>query len=280
VIEEQEMGVSFLTFPNLSGFLGVKHGIFTRHTGKSTGPYQSLNVSFDVGDSDHHVIQNRKIIARCIEGNDLVFMDQVHGSRVMVITKDNKIYPSCDADASNENDHLKRSNEPMGGFDADAERELVGDALVTDVPNKFLVVQIADCQSILFYDPVRQVVANVHSGWRGSINNIIGRTLNVMADCFGCLASDIISGISPSLGPCCSEFVNYREEIPEEYWKYKDDNSHFDFWSISLDQLCQAGVLIENVSSSRICTKCDVDRFFSFRGESTTGRFATLIGLS
>ncbi|HUT43902.1 MAG TPA: laccase domain-containing protein, partial [Desulfobacterales bacterium] len=123
------------------------------------------------------------------------------------------------------------------------------------------------------------VVANVHSGWRGSINNIIGCTLKVMENSFGCRSRDVVAGIGPSLGPCCAEFVNYKKEIPEAFWKYKNDTNHFDFWSISRDQLCEAGVLFENVDLSRMCTKCDSNRFFSFRGEGTTGRFAALIGL-
>jgi hypothetical protein len=73
--------------------------------------------------------------------------------------------------------------------------------------------------------------------------------------------------------------VNYKKEIPKRYWKYKDDNHHFDFWSLSCDQLCHAGVLMDNVNLSRLCTKCDPDRFFSFRGEGATGRFASVIGL-
>jgi len=175
-------------------------------------------------------------------------------------------------------------SEILGGhaadtFGIDSERRFEADAIVTDIPGKFLVIQVADCQSVLIYDPVQEVVANVHSGWRGSINNIIGCTLKVMEKNFGCRSHDIVAGIGPSLGPCCAEFVNYKQEIPEAFWKYKNDAHHFDFWSISRDQLCEAGVLFENVDLSRMCTKCDSNRFFSFRKEGTTGRFATLIGL-
>ena len=279
VITRQIDGVSFLEFPNLSDRFGVKHGVFTKNFGKSSNPYRSLNVSFGVGDNDLNVIQNRNIIARCLAETDLVFMDQVHGTRVMVITRDNQSARLHETVFCVENDLQKNITEPIGGFDSSAERKMVGDAVVTDIPKKFLVVQVADCQSILLYDPARRVVANVHSGWRGSIDNIIGRTVNVMETCFGCLSIDMIAGIGPSLGPCCSEFVNYEKEIPKKYWKYMDGNTCFDFWSVSLDQLCEAGVLAQNISLSRICTKCDSDRFFSFRGEGATGRFASVIGL-
>jgi hypothetical protein len=272
-------GVSFLEFPNFARFSGIRHGVFTRNTGKSSGPFQSLNVSFGVGDDDHNVRENRSIISRCMEEKDLVFAEQVHGIRVMTFTKGGKASYVLNVDVSLDGEYSEIPEEKFGGFDSDSERELIGDALVTNIPKKFLVVQVADCQSILMHDPVRQVVANVHSGWRGSINNIIGRTIKAMEKNFGCISSDVIAGIGPSLGPCCAEFVNYEKEIPKAYWKYKDDMDHFDFWSVSCDQLCEAGVLIENVDISRLCTKCDTDRFFSFRGEGTTGRFAAIIGL-
>lgn len=279
MIIKQKNGVSFLELPKLARLSGIRHGVFTRNTGASSGPYRSLNVSFGVGDDDHNVIQNREIISRCIREKDLVFANQVHGSRVMVLAKDNNPSAVLDANVCFEGEHSEILKNPNGLFDSDAERKLIVDALVTNIPKKFLVMQVADCQSILMHDPVRQVVSNVHSGWRGSINNIIGQTIKVMETSFGCLSGDIIAGISPSLGPCCAEFANYEKEIPEKYWKYKDDNDHFDFWSASCDQLCEAGILIENVDLSHVCTKCDLDRFFSFRGEGVTGRFATLIGL-
>jgi hypothetical protein len=155
----------------------------------------------------------------------------------------------------------------------------VGDAIVTDIRKKFLVIQVADCQSVIIYDPLRQVIANAHCGWRGSIKNIIGKTIKVMTGKFGCNPYDMVAGICPSLGPCCAEFINYKKEFPERLWKYKDSANNFNFWSLSTDQLCNAGVLIKNIYSSQICTKCNENLFFSFRKQKTTGRIATVIGL-
>jgi len=138
---------------------------------------------------------------------------------------------------------------------------------------------LADCQSILLYDPIQKVIANVHCGWRGSTKNIAGRTVDVMNKRFGCNRRDLIAGISPSLGPCCAEFVNYRSEIPQKFWRYKSANDHFDFWALSREQLIAAGLLRENIETGGICTKCNTDAFFSYRGEGQTGRFASVIGL-
>ena len=276
---KQKNGVSFLEFPKLSGLSGIQHGVFTRKNGKSKGPFQSLNVSFGVGDTDKTVLENRKIISRCFDDNNLVFLNQVHGTRIIAYSKEhhfNKVLDTKDCFKDEYSEILSAQTDISG---IESEHRFEADAIVTDIPGKLLVIQVADCQSVLIYDPIQKVAANVHSGWRGSINNIIGCTLRVMENSFGCRSRDIVAGIGPSLGPCCAEFVNYKNEIPEPFWKYKNDNNYFDFWSISRDQLCEAGVLPENVDLSQMCTKCDLERFFSYRGEGITGRFAALIGL-
>jgi len=279
MIAKQKNGVSFLEFPKLANLSGILHGVFTRNNGNSKGPFRSLNVSFGVGDHDQAVLENRAIISRCINEKDLFFLNQVHGTRIVVFSNKHHFYRVFDA----AHGFKGESSENLGGqtdtFGIDSEYRVEADAMVTDIPGKFLVIQVADCQSVLIYDPVQGVVANVHSGWRGSINNIIGCSLKVMENSFGCRSRDMVAGVGPSLGPCCAEFVNYKKEIPVAFWKYKNDTHHFDFWSISRDQLCEAGVLLENVDLSRMCTKCDSNRFFSFRREGTTGRFAALIGL-
>lgn len=249
-------GASFYRFERLAGFPEIRHGIFTRRFGCSTGPFESLNVSFGLGDKASHVKANRRVIARAIGSKNLIYAQQVHSDQILILNSEKLI------------------------SDGDSEQVLgTGDALVTDASGKFLTTQLADCQSILLYDASLRVVANIHSGWRSSIRNIAGRTVGVMQKRFKCRPADIIAGIGPSLGPCCAEFVHYRSEIPEIFWKHKTANDHFDFWAISRDQLTDAGVPRENIEISNICTRCNTAVFFSYRGEGRTGRFASVIGL-
>ena len=182
---------AFYRFESLAQFSEIRHGIFTRHFGCSTGPFESLNVSFGLGDKAAHVRENRQVIARAVGNNDLIYAQQVHGDRVLILNPDHFV--------------SGEDVEPVLG---------TGDALVTNSAGKFLTIQVADCQSILLYDASRRVIANIHSGWRSSIRNIAGRTVHVMQKHFKCHPADIIAGIGPSLGPCCAEFVNYRKEIP------------------------------------------------------------------
>lgn len=240
-------GFSFFQFPNLAAFSEIQHGIFTRSGGFSKGYFQSLNVSFGVGDDENAVKQNRRLISRCMNDKPLIFAEQVHGTSIAQIR--------------------------------DASDAPQADAMITDAPGLMLVIQVADCQAVLLYDPVRRVVANIHSGWRGSICNIIAHAVGAMTRDYGCNPRDLVAGIGPSLGPCCAEFIHYKNEIPEILWKYKDSRDHFDFWQISRDQLSDAGVPAENISSSGLCTRCRTDLFFSYRGEKITGRFGAVISI-
>ena len=249
-------GVSFYQFERLARFSDLRHGIFTRHFGNSPAPFESLNISFGLGDANAHVKQNRKVIARAMGSDDLIYAQQVHGDKVLILNAEKFL---------SEDD-----NERILG---------AGDALVTAAAGKLLMIQLADCQSILLYDANRQVVANIHSGWRGSIRNVAGRTVAAMQKHFKCDPAHLFAGIGPSLGPCCAEFIHYRKEIPETLWPYKMANDHFDFWAISRDQLTDAGISSENIEFSNVCTRCNTALFFSYRGEGQTGRFASVIGL-
>jgi len=256
LILNKKNGAVYYTFPNLSGEKGVIHGIFTRIGGNSTGPYEGLNVSFGVGDKNENVVKNRQVISSIFRTGDMVSAKQVHGTDAIICQKE-----KC---------HDLRE---------DSIEMQAGDALISNENRILLMIKVADCQPVMLYDPKQRVAANIHSGWRGSVQNIIGHTIHVMQDKFGCKSDGLIAGVGPSLGPCCAEFIHYKEEMPEEYWRYNIGNNHFDLWAISRDQLCDAGVLPDNIHMSNMCTKCHTDQFFSYRGEGITGRFGSVIGL-
>jgi hypothetical protein len=256
MILKNENGAAYLQFEHFAAFPEIQHGIFLREPGCSEPPFDGLNISFSVGDDPRRVERNRKRVARCMQAEKLVFARQVHGAAVVVL-----------------------DGETPPGDGVAASGVAAGDALITNRPGEFLVISAADCQSILIYDPRRRVVANVHSGWRGSVAGITGRTLGVMVERFGCHPADVCAGVGPSLGPCCAEFTNYRQEIPAELWGYRRDSVRFDFWAMTRDELIRAGVPADQIAFSGICTKCSTNHFFSYRAERTTGRFPAVIGL-
>jgi polyphenol oxidase len=244
--------VDYCQFEHLAACSTVRHAIFLRTRGGSDAPFDRLNVGLSVGDEVERVAANRRRVADALGASELVFVRQVHGLGVRIV-----------------------DDRPAAADAAPSE----ADILITDRAGKFLAVQVADCQPILMYDPVRRVVANVHCGWRGSVADVAGRAVEALRGGFGCAAKDLLVGVGPSLGPCCAEFVNYREEIPAGLWCYRRDTVCFDFWAMTRDQLMAAGVRDEHIEISRLCTRCNPDRFFSYRGAKRTGRFVAVIGL-
>ena len=77
--------------------------------------------------------------------------------------------------------------------------------MITKVKNLPLVTHFADCVPLFFYDPVQQVVATSHSGWRGTVGKIGKVTVERMQEAFGCKPEDILCGIGPSICKHCYE---------------------------------------------------------------------------
>ncbi len=250
----------YFTFSLFNRHLKIRHGVFTRHNGASVGDFASLNTGLFVGDTETAVATNRQAIGRCIGADHLIFTRQTHQSRIQIISKTEKSFflPS----------------DPLPGAAPNA-----ADAMITDVPGMFLAIQVADCQSVLLYDPKKHVAANIHAGWRGSAANIIQTCVRAMETQFGCRPEHLIAGISPSLGPCCAEFTHYKEELPASFRQFKDKNHYFDFWRISQTQLTDAGIMPQHIEIAGICTKCNGHLFFSYRKKHRTGRFVSVIGL-
>lgn len=253
MILQRNNGAEYFQFQLLADLPGVRHAVFTRRMGFSRGPYARMNVGRSVGDVSDRVARNRALISACMGGTALQFLRQVHADEVVPI----------DAFRPAASDPVPQ-----------------GDSLVTALAGVALVTQVADCQAVLICDPQSGVVANVHSGWRGSIRNILGRTVALMSARYGCEPARMLAGIGPSLGPCCAEFVNYREEIPPAFWRYKDGRDRFDFWAVSRAQLRRAGLPETQIEVGGLCTRCRTDLFFSYRGEGATGRFAAAIAVS
>ena len=247
-------------FDHLKNHTDIFHGIFTRPGKKE---FDSLATGAGAGENSSGkksaVEVNRKLIKKRVGRKPLIFLNQVHGTGIKVLKKD--------------------ENEGSADFKPGSET-YTADGIITDIKNLFTVILIADCQAVVLYDYKKRMIANIHSGWRGSVKNIIGKCVLKMISEFACNPDNILAGISPSLGPCCSEFVNYTDEIPENLWKYKlKDRDYFDFWEMSGDQLMEAGIKKANIENFGICTQCHMDEFYSFRGDKTTGRFAAVIAM-
>jgi YfiH family protein len=206
-----------------------------------------------VGDAPDYVTVNLKVIKETLGANHLIFTNQSHGPDILVLRKGRY-------------EGLK--NVPSA------------DAIITDIPFFALMVQLADCQGVILFDPKKNVIANVHCGWRGNVQNILERVVIRMKKDFGCRESNLLAGISPSLGPCCAEFVSHREIFPDAFEQFMVRENYFDLWAVSRWQLESAGLRRDHIEIAGICTRCRSDLFYSYRGEGKTGRFGAVAMLT
>ena len=238
--------------PVLAGLPRVVHGFFTRQGGVSSGAYASLNVSLAVGDRREAVAENLGRMRQALGLGQLAGAIQVHGGQAAVITSP---------------DQAREKDIPEV------------DILVTTVPGLGLLIKQADCQAVMFYDPVNRVVANVHCGWRGQVHNVLGETVRLLQSRFGTRPDDLYAAVGPSLGPCCAEFKNFRREFPPELWAYQVRPTYFDLWRLSRDQLVAAGLQPVRLDQAGLCTRCGAEEFYSYRRDRLTGRLGAIIAL-
>ncbi len=235
--------LTWLTFDLFAEFPNLIHGIFLRHGGVSSGEFASLNFGLTQGDPTENVHENRRRALEALSIPTYCHLWQHHGKKILR---------------------------------ADPQTRGEGDGLTTNQPGIGLAILHADCQSAIFYDPIHKALSNIHCGWRGNVQNIYLEAVVTMNSLYGSRPEDLLVGISPSLSPAASEFINYQAELPSHFHPYQVKPTYFDLWAISHHQLLEAGLLPHHIEISSICTYSNPQEFFSYRRVKASGRHATL----
>ncbi len=237
----------------------------TRLGGVSEEYFHSLNLSFRVGDIEQSVITNRSRFYALIDAktNTVVQGQLVHDAHIEIVTEQS----------------------PSELFYAFPKT----DGLITNVFHRPLFLPVADCAAVAFFDPVQQIIALAHAGWKGVVARIVPKTVAIMHETFGSNPSDILVGISPSIGPCCFQVREdviriFTEAFPtlahHFFLRQPDESTHLDMWTALRWQLSESNILANHIEESSICTACHTNEFYSHRAEKgKTGRFASLIAL-
>ncbi len=263
MIKKQIDSLYLCFFENLLKHGAVGHFVSTRIGGDSGPPFDSLNLSFHVGDAPDNVLQNRARLAGALGFplKNLTTAKQIHDSRVTIVSEALRGRGAADY---------------KGAIDAT-------DAMVSNVAGVSLMILLADCVPILMYDPTRKVVGVAHAGWEGTLGLIGQKTVAVFQKHFGSSPEDMLVGIGPSIGPCCYQvgpevilkaarvFGNRQRCVAKES---ADGKRYLDLWRANLEQLLQFGIPRKNIEIAQICTYDHPHLFFSYRQEKgTTGRF-------
>lgn len=150
------------------------------------------------------------------------------------------------------------------------------DGLITNKSNMILATTNADCILLLFFDPVQKVIANVHSGWKGTLQRISVEAVNKMVEEFGCNPQDIICCICPSIRKCHFEvdkdvkdlFENEFKEL-KDFIQYNEEKQKWNIDTVLINKeiLKNEGLKEENIIDSGICSVCNSEIIHSFRVE-------------
>jgi YfiH family protein len=227
---------------------GFVHGFPERTGGVSTGVRASLNLGVRWGDDRENVETNRRLVA-AHAGYDpaaLVVTRHVHGTDVWTVGR-----PLADG----------------AEFDG----------VVCDHRGPVLGAFAADCIPLLFAEPDARVCGAAHAGWRGTVAGVARNVVTRMQE-LGARVERIRIALGPSIGPCCFEVgpevvTAFREAFGEVAGMivrgpHKD---HVDLRVAMRAQLERAGVHPAHIDDRPPCTRCEPERFFSYRRDGKAG---------
>ena len=225
----------------------VRALVTTRRGGVSEAPWDGFNLGMHVGDDPVAVIENRRCLRAALPAEP-VWLEQVHGIEVV------------------------RAERGSARADASVARE----------PGTVCAIMTADCLPVLLCDTGGTVVAAAHAGWRGLVDGVLEntvRTMAVRADC-------VVAWLGPAIGP---EAFEVGEEVRERFvtadpgaagaFRPAEKTGKWmgDLFALARQRLERAGVTM--IHGGGQCTVSDPERFYSYRRDGVTGRFASLIWL-
>lgn len=220
----------------------------TRQGGVSCGPYASFNLGLHVGDDVNAVQANRALLKAKTRSERLVFMQQVHGAKVEIVTA--------------------------------PEMPLICDGLVTQIPGLALCVMTADCLPLLMASKDGMVVAAVHCGWRGLQQNIVQEAVRVMRTMTD---APLQAWMGPAAGPESFEvgedlyeiFTSEDPRLRVCFAARPDGKYLLNLYALTRIKLNAAGV--PDCAALQLDTIQEPELFFSYRREKVTGRMAAVI---
>jgi polyphenol oxidase len=255
MIKKNKGSISFFQSEKLANHSEIIHFFSTRNTGVSKGVFESFNFGTHHGEEEN-MKTNLGLLANefQLDVSKFVFPKQIHGEKICVVYE------------SNYNEVFENT-----------------DALITNVPFIILTIKTADCAPILLYDPVRKAIGAVHSGWKGTARNIVGKTIVAMIQNFGSNPVTIIAAIGPCIGSKNYEVGNdviqkIKSVVSDQKAIFNFENTQkgkafLDLSRANIQLLTQAGIIEKNIDTSDLCTFSMKDDFFSARRDGNiTGR--------
>lgn len=227
--------------------------------GISEAPYASLNLGTHVGDDPFAVAENRRRVLEALGAADfehnLLVPNQVHGDHIVSVSQ-------------NGADYLEDVREQLAEG---------CDSIVCTAPGVPVMLCFADCVPVVLTAPGAFAIA--HSGWKGTLARIAGKTATALAEAVGCRPEDITAFIGPHI---LGDEYEVSTELIERFSGAFDNVNPagprlLDLSSCIGQALVEAGVRSRDIHDLGLSTVTMNDRFFSYRAEGgTCGRHAAV----
>jgi len=198
---------------------------FSTKMSPSAKPPYYFNLSYSVGDKKEIVEQNRNLFFNELGLNErmISYQKQVHEDKI-----------SC-----------------VDGSGSCGE----SDALITTKKNLGLAISSADCPAIFIYDPMNEVIAAVHSGWRGTEKQILKKTIQKLKSDFNCNPTNLICYIGPSISQTNYEVdEEVASKFDEEFILKKGNKFLLNLSGANYKMLVEEGMKRVNIQVSGLCT--------------------------
>jgi hypothetical protein len=162
------------------------------------------------------------------------------------------------------------------------QRFLESDGLITNEKDLTLLIFYADCVPILLADKKTKAISAVHSGWRGTKDDITGKAIDKLINERHSDPKNLICAIGPSIGVCHFEvsedvYIELTSLYGNDCGVMKDNKFYLDLKQAVYNQAISRGVLPINIVKSELCTFCETD-LYSFRREGEkAGRMGAFI---
>ncbi len=218
---------------------GARCLFFNRLGGVSKPPYDSLNVSFNVGDNENSVNANIGILKEISDAKEVCLINQVHSNKIVF----------CD-------DTSKVTN---------------ADGIYADKANIFYGIKFADCMPIVLFDTKNRIGLCLHAGWRGSKLKIAKKAVKFLKE-KGSEPKNVIATFGPHICNRCYEIQDdVASQFESEFIRIDNGKIYLDLSLINKTQLIEEGVFDNSVVDMNICTY-ESNEFFSYRRDKICGR--------
>lgn len=261
---------------------GFNNLFSTRAGGISSMPHEALNLAGFNEDEAANIYENRRRFLSLLDASD-----SSDASNETAATNDNQAWRLATV--------FQTHSANVHRFTHDKHDDDVrADALTLDA-RKFrqtlIAVKTADCVPVLIGDARTGAAAAVHAGWRGTLGQIVARTVDAMIHDYDARPSDFIVAIGAAALACCYEvgseviegFTHQQgSEAASLFKPTRDKHALIDLHEANRRELIKCGVKEANIYLAPFCTMHDNDLFFSYRKEKQlygrVGRLMACIG--